>query len=103
MFPHCFNFNFVCYHIKCFNIMCFVSSGPHIFGDKTLQLLLNLSKIIISGWVIFKIKRIQINKSLIIDGSSFNDTHFLAIEILKLNNAINTKQYFILFFVMKHL
>ena len=49
IFCHCFSFIFICYHIKYFNIyVFFFSFGTHIFGDKTLKLPLNLSRLTIN-------------------------------------------------------
>ena len=71
--------------------MSFTSFGTHIFGDKTLQLPLNLSKLIMNGYFIIGFKSITVD--LIIHGSSFNDTHLVwsrAKELLKLNNTMST-------------
>ena len=45
MFCHCFNFIFVCNHIKC----VYFSFGTHNFGDKMLQLPVHLFKLIMNG------------------------------------------------------
>ena len=47
----CFSLTFICYHIKYCNIYAIcLFFGNHIFGDKTLQLLLHLPKLIMNGW-----------------------------------------------------
>ena len=49
MLFHCFSFIVFVFVLNALTFMYFVSFGTHTFGDKTLQLPLNLSKLIMNG------------------------------------------------------
>ena len=83
--------------------MSFAFVGTHIFRDKTLKLPLDLSKLIMNGYLssaVFK----SIWASLTMHDSSFRDRHLVAKYSLKLNNIelLNAEHYFILFFAFKY-
>ena len=65
----------------------------HIFVDtslKSLQLPLNVSRLIMNGQQLSSIGFKSIKAGLSIHGSLFNDINSVAKDPLKLNNAINT-------------
>ena len=62
--------------------MCFVFFGIHIFGDKTLQLPLHLSKLIMNGKNLSSTQFKSTRVALTIHGSSFKYRHFVAKELL---------------------
>ena len=73
--------------------MYFVTFGTHTFGDKTLQLLIHLSKLIMNEYYLsstgFKSKTVGLAKH----GSSFKNIHFVwlrAKDSLKLSNTVST-------------
>ena len=91
MLCYCFSFIAICYHFKYFILLSLYTFGffffrTHTFGDKTLQLSLHLSKLIVN--VGFKSIRVGLTKH----SSSFNDTHLVTKNSLKLNlsNTIDT-------------
>ena len=75
--------------------------GTCIFGDKTLQLPLHISKLIMNAQYLnstgFKSKIVGIT----MHGLSFKDRHFVAKELLKLSNT--AEHYFRLLLIFKFL
>ena len=80
--------------------MSFVSFGMHIFGDKTLQH--HLSKLIMNVQYLSSTGFKSMRVGLIIHGSSFNDAHLVAKELLKLNNPINILVHTCSYLFIKH-
>ena len=79
--------------LNALKFMYFVTFGTHTFGDKTLQLLMQLSKLLMNGYYLsstgLKSKRVGLAKH----GSSFKNIHFVwlrAKDSLKLNNTVST-------------
>ena len=73
--------------------MSFVSFGTHICGEKTLQLPVNLFKLIMNGYYLSSLGFIPIRVGLTIHGSSFKNSHLVrsAICAEEFNNTINPK------------
>ena len=66
--------------------MSFVFFGTHIFGDKTLQIPGHLFKLIMNRSYLSSAGFKSIREGLTMHVSSFNNTHLVATELLKLNN-----------------
>ena len=69
--------------------MSFVSFISHVFGDKPLQLSVRLFRLMMNGWYLNSTGFILIRVGLTRHDSSFKNKHFVAKDLLKLNNTIN--------------
>ena len=69
--------------------MFFFCFGTHIFEDKTSQLPLQLFKLNMNGQYLSSTGFKSIKVGLTMQGSSFKNRHFVAKELLKLNNKLN--------------
>ena len=81
--------------------MSFVSSGTHIYGDKTSQLPVHIFKLIMNEYYLSSAGFKSISVGSTMHGSSFKNRHFVpseilptsAKELLKLNNTINRLEF----------
>ena len=94
--------------LNALTLMFFVSFRRPIFGDKTLQIPLRLSTLIMNGYYLSSTGFKSTRAGLKMHASPINDTHSVwsatrAKELLKLSNAINTcliKLYNILYYAL---